>query len=139
MAQPSPQPDHSVRRVVLPSGKTIEVVYLAEPPPDADHATADDLDGLHVCPACRSKLVQACAWDDAAEGRRRIELRCPDCGWRGAGAFIQILVARLEDELERGTAALVADLRRLAHANMADEVDGFVAALHGGHVLPMDF
>ena len=62
----SPAPDnHAVKKVVLPSGKTIEIVYFA----DADELqapaparTAPDTD-LHVCPDCASHLVYPLAWE----------------------------------------------------------------------------
>ncbi len=35
--------------------------------------------------------------------------------------------------------AVLADLKRLSHANMAEDIERFVAALHAGHILPEDF
>ena len=48
---------HSVRRIVLPSGRAIEVVRFHDEPD-----TATD---LHVCPQCDSELVQPIAWGEA--------------------------------------------------------------------------
>ncbi len=50
---------HSVRRIVLPSGRSIEVVRFTEPE-DPGH------NGLHVCPLCSSPLVQPVSWSEAA-------------------------------------------------------------------------
>ena len=41
--------------------------------------------------------------------------------------------------LDLGTEAVLNDLTLLARANMEEEVERFVAALHADHVLPFDF
>jgi hypothetical protein len=53
--------------------------------------------------------------------------------------FEQELVERFDEELDRGTEALVRDLKRLMTANMEDEIDRFCRALADDHVLPEDF
>jgi hypothetical protein len=126
-----PHPDHHVRRVVLPSGKTIEVVSFDDPTPAAPD--------LHVCPGCASELVYPVEWEEAGPSHWEVTLRCPNCEWNGAGLYDQAVVERFDDELDRGTEAVVRDLRQLMRANMEDEVDRFASALHAGHVLPEDF
>jgi hypothetical protein len=145
-------PRHYVRRVVLPSGKTIEVVYfedqqaapaaggLAEiagpaPAPTHDESVSD----LHVCGGCASKLVYPTEWEEAGATHWEVTLRCPNCEWAGSGVFEQELVERFDEELDRGTEALVRDLKRLAHANMEDEIERFTTALDEGHIVPEDF
>jgi len=143
----SPQPDnrHYVRRVVLPSGKTIEVVYfddqvidapVAEPAAGAVSETVHD---LHVCGGCSSDLVYPTEWDEAGTTHWEVTLRCPNCEWCGTGIFQQELVERFDEELDRGTEALVRDLKRLMHANMEEEVERFVHALDEDLILPEDF
>jgi hypothetical protein len=132
---------HYVRRVVLPSGKTIEVVYFDEIPdlvPGADHGlpTAED---LHVCGSCDSNLVYPVEWDEAGATHWEVTLRCPNCEWNGTGVFEQDVVERFDEELDRGTEALVRDLKRMMHANMEDEIERFVSALEGDHIVPDDF
>ena len=136
----SAQPDHSntVRRVVLPSGKTIEIVYFADPEDVRAPETALDRP-LHVCPECSSGLVYPTAWEEAADNGWLLTLRCPNCEWDAEDVFAHGAVEGLDEELDRGTQALVRDLRKLAHANMEEEVDRFVAALEADAVLPMDF
>jgi hypothetical protein len=139
----------AVRRVVLPSGKTIEIVYFADaeaPAPVAAPATATapapaapDADRLHVCPGCDSGLVYPMDWEQRGETDWHLTLRCPNCEWTGEGVFAQAAVEQLDVELDNGTQVLVRDLRQLMHANMEEEVDRFVTALHGGHIWPMDF
>ena len=137
---------HYVRRVVLPSGKTIEVVYFEEHPAvaGAQEAPARDAetacgDALHVCGTCSSDLVYPLDWEEAGSTHWEVTLRCPNCEWTGTGIFEQDLVERFDEELDRGTEALVRDLKRLAHANMEEEIDRFVQALDHDLILPEDF
>lgn len=134
---------HYVRRVVLPSGKTIEVVYFDEIP-DLDAGagpgyTETGGDHLHVCGTCDSNLVYPVEWDEAGATHWEVTLRCPNCEWTGTGVFEQSVVERFDEELDRGTEALVRDLKRMMHANMEDEIERFVTALEADHILPDDF
>jgi hypothetical protein len=138
----SAQPDnrHYVRRVVLPSGKTIEVVYFDDQVIDAPEISASQtIHDLHVCASCESDLVYPTEWDEAGTTHWEVTLRCPNCEWNGSGIFQQELVERFDEELDRGTEALVRDLKRLMHANMEEEIDRFVQALDHDLILPEDF
>jgi hypothetical protein len=144
-------PRHYVRRVVLPSGKTIEVVYFedqqaagaasvaASPAPAPAPAHDESIQDLHVCGGCHSNLVYPTEWDEAGATHWEVTLRCPNCEWAGTGIFEQELVERFDEELDRGTEALVRDLKRLAHANMEDEIERFTVALTEDHIVPEDF
>ncbi|HWC28342.1 MAG TPA: hypothetical protein VG474_17255 [Solirubrobacteraceae bacterium] len=129
----SPAPDHKqyVRKVVLPSGKTIEVISFEDLAPAARD--------LHVCPECASELVYPLSWEEADRSRWEVSLRCPNCEWRLTGIYHDDVVARFDETLDRGTEALVADLRKLTRANMEEDVERFIAALHAEYVLPEDF
>jgi hypothetical protein len=127
-----PADHHSIRRVTLPSGKTIEVLYF-------DGAVHEHTRGLHVCPTCESALVNPVAWDEAGPSHWDVTLHCPNCDWLGGGVFSEQLVERFDEELDRGTEALVRDLQRLMRANMEDEIDRFVTALGADQIWPMDF
>jgi hypothetical protein len=135
----SRQPENSpyVRRVVLPSGKAIDVVYFG------DHAhrpaAAEPIEDLHLCGACESELVYPVDWDEAGETHWEVTLRCPNCEWSGTGVFEQDIVERFDEELDRGTEALVRDLKQLMTANMEEEIERFVAALDANHIVPEDF
>jgi len=133
--------DHrSVRRVVLPSGKTIEVLYFQADSAPVEHSgTAGEIEGLHVCPSCASKLVVPVAWEEAGSAHWDVTLHCPNCDWLGSGVFAEEVVERFDEELDRGTEALVRDLQRLMRANMEDEIDRFVVALAADQIWPMDF
>ena len=129
----SPAPDHNqyVRKVVLPSGKTIEVISFEDlGPVETD---------LHVCPDCSSVLVYPIAWEEADRARWEVSLRCPNCEWTMTDLFEEAAIQRFDETLDRGTEALVADLRQLTRANMEGDVERFIAALDAGHVLPEDF
>jgi hypothetical protein len=135
---------HYVRRVVLPSGKTIEVVYFEEHPelrPASPTPTAEPSDhgDLHLCGTCNSDLVYPVEWEEAGSTHWQVSLRCPNCEWSGTGIFEQSAVERFDEELDRGTEALVSDLRRLVQANMEGEIERFVQALEIDAILPEDF
>lgn len=68
-----------------------------------------------------------------------LALMCPNCGWTTTGVYGQAEVEELEERLEEGLAEMLADLHRLAQANMTDEVERFVAALDADVILPEDF
>ena len=146
----SEHPNHGqyVRRVVLPSGRAIEVVYFeslaaeaeaaapAEAPKPQPKRTEED---LHVCPECNSELVYPVAWEEADESHWSITLRCPNCEWGEDGVYEQGSCDRFDDELERGTDALTRDYKRLMTANLAEEIERFAEALDVDAILPMDF
>jgi len=124
---------HHVKRVVLPSGKTIEVVYFK------DGVDAEPDQDLHACVTCESKLVFPTFWEEADHESWRVALRCPECETEREGVFNQATVDAFDEHLEAGTDALTADLRRLCRANMAEELERFAAALEAGAILPEDF
>ena len=125
-------PHHSVRRIVLPSGRSIEVVRFHE-------AEENTTRGLHVCPTCESELVQPTDWTEGSDDRWELSLECPNCWWHGEGTFDRDAVAELEDQLDNGLTSMLDDLRRLTQANMADQIDRFAAALQSDLILPEDF
>jgi hypothetical protein len=127
---------HHVRRIVLPSGKTIEVVYFEERPTTEVPAVSGE---LHICVSCGSDLVYPLEWDEAGPRHWEVTLRCPNCEWIGSGVFDQEIVERFDEVLDEGTDALVADLKHLVQVNMQDDVARFVSALEAGHIVPDDF
>jgi hypothetical protein len=125
------QQQPSVRRIVLPSGRNIEVVRFGEP--------SQSVRGLHVCPECNSDLVQPVEWSEAPDGCWDLALSCPNCDWYAQGVYTAEQVRELEDRLDEGLAHMLRDLQRLTQANMADQVDRFVSALSADQILPEDF
>src|SRR5918999_1204401 len=60
MSQPPNSTGQYVRRVTLPSGRSIEVVYfepLAAEAAGAAAASSNQVDDLHICPECDRDLV----------------------------------------------------------------------------------
>jgi hypothetical protein len=145
-------PDHQLKRIVLPSGKTIEVVYFEHPaaaPPASEVARAPEAAAvpaekpaadrlLHLCPDCDSSLVYPVQWEEADEAHWQITLRCPNCERTEEGVFPQDQCDGFDDELERGTDALTRDYKRLMTANLAEEIDRFAKALEVDGILPSD-
>jgi hypothetical protein len=94
---------------------------------------------LHVCFHCAGELVYPLDWSEEGPRHWRIVLRCPECESRREGVFDQSSVERLDDELDRGSSALLGDLRRMTHANMSEEIEFFVRALDADLIMPSDF
>lgn len=128
MSQPERQ---SIRRIVLPSGRTIEVVRFY-----SDEKTDS---GLHICPECDSELVQPVDWAEAPNGLWELMLQCPNCFWLEEGLYGQDQVDALEERLDDGLTEMLSDLRRLTQANMSEEIERFAAALNADLILPEDF
>lgn len=100
---------------------------------DASDATArqDEPEhaALHLCGLCGGERVYPLDWMEESPERWRIALRCPDCEHMREGVFARGMVERLDDELDRASAALLSDYTRLVHANMSEEIDVFVRAM----------
>jgi hypothetical protein len=140
MNQPS-ENSHYVRRVVLPSGREIEVVYFDAQATPADSAptVTNPHTRLHECPECDRGLVYPVEWEEASPTQWEVLLRCPNCEWTDLSIYDQTVVDSFDEELDRGTEALVDDLMRLQQANMEDEIERFTVALDSDAIWPMDF
>jgi hypothetical protein len=132
-----PHNHQHVRRIVLPSGKTIEVVYFDESHPATELPVGDG--DLHMCGSCGSQLVYPLEWEEAGPRHWEVTLRCPECEAVTVGVFDQETVERFDEVLDEGTDALVSDLKHIMQTNMEDEVGRFVRALEAGHIVPEDF
>lgn len=136
---PRPHQRRSRRIVELPTGKTVEVSYFSPEAParraPATPASAPTLD----CRQCGSGLVYPFDWDDTDQRAYVLALRCPNCEWTEMGTYDWDTVRRLDERLEQGERALIADLHALTRANVEEDFDRFIAALRAGHVWPMDF
>ena len=131
-----------VRRVVLPSGRAIEVVYFetsADEAATAIPASGGAVRDLHLCPCCDRDLVYPIEWDEVSPTHWEVLLRCPNCEWREVDTFDQPTVDRFDEQLDIGTEILLRDLKRLQQANMEDQIDRFVRAVNAGAILPEDF
>lgn len=139
---------HYVKRVLLPSGKTIEVVYFREPgaaeeaiqaPRRTEDPPAEPHQDLHVCFECSSELVYPVEWAESGDENWSVLLHCPNCDIYREGVFTQHTVEVFDEELDRGADALARDYKRLMRANMGEEIERFAGALASGAILPEDF
>lgn len=94
---------------------------------------------LHVCPACGCALVYPLDWEPVGHRAWRVSLRCPGCEWRGGGEYEKDVVDSFDDALDDGTAQLLDDLCLLTRANMEEDIERLIGALHAGAILPEDF
>ena len=132
---------HYVKRVVLPSGKSIEVVLFNEQgsPAAAAHTTAEPDQELQVCLDCSSELVYPVEWEEAGPENWTVLLHCPNCDVHREGVFTQETVERFDEQIDLGADALARDYKRLVRANMAEELERFATALEADAILPEDF
>lgn len=140
---------HYVKRVLLPSGKTIEVVYfretipvdevVPEAPLTGDDPPAEAHQELHLCLECASDLVYPVQWEESGAENWSVLLHCPNCDLYREGIFSQDTVELFDEELDRGADALARDYKRLMRANMAEEIERFAGAITAGAILPEDF
>jgi hypothetical protein len=119
-----------------PAGKPSGAVYGGQQQTSDSTLTPAQ---LHICFHCAGELVYPLDWSEEGPRHWRIVLRCPECESRREGVFDQTAVERLDDELDRGSSALLGDLRRMTHANMSEEIDFFVRALDAELIMPSDF
>ena len=140
-------PDRDPERIVLPSGKRVEVVRPADAATPSSGSNGPVKRGRaavrtqepHRCPGCDCSLVYPIAWAAAPSECWSVDLRCPNCERKATVLLAQDVADRFDEELERGAETMMTDLKRLTLANMADHVDRFVAALGAGAIHPMDF
>ena len=143
------------RRIELPSGKKIEVL---RPRPADTHSDGERRSGERpgtqrqassskvvdsgrpqVCSRCESPLVYPTAWRVVDHESWAVDLRCPNCEHSTSLVLGQAAAERFDEDLERGAETLMDDLARLAEANMAEDVERFVAALAADAIQPVDF
>jgi hypothetical protein len=149
---------YRTKRIVLPGGRVIEIVYFSDaeagaaeatparaetavrsPEPQTAAGPVADTRPLHMCPACDGEMVYPVAWEERDDDHWRIERRCPNCEWRHIGEFDQTTVEAFDDVLNDGTEELLTTLRDFSRANMAADIERFIEAMHGDRIEPMDF
>ena len=136
----NPENDPKTIPDAKPASEQTDVIYGEQTKaPDPAKPAGGAPDQLHICFHCAGELVYPLDWSEEGPRHWRIVLRCPECESRREGVFDQTSVERLDDELDRGSSALLGDLRRMTHANMSEEVEFFVRALEADLVTPSDF
>jgi hypothetical protein len=138
---------YRTKKIALPGGRVIEIVYFSDPDGDAGTGTGTaeenpaDEPGvhLHLCEGCGGELVYPVAWEERSGDRWRIERRCPNCEWRHVGEFPQVEVEVFDDVLNEGTEELLVALRNFSRANMEEDIERLITAIRGDLIQPMDF
>ena len=116
-------PDFHTKKITLPSGKTVELVYLAADGPDAPpvEAPVDEqtlrVRRIELCPDCDSDRVHPVDWHEVDERHWRLDVRCPDCRWMGSDVFGQ-------DEVEQQRGPMVGRPRGIAPEVQEQQVFG---------------
>jgi hypothetical protein len=135
-----------VKRIELPSGKVVELVYLQTGWQDGPAAPAgeDGSQRIHVrrielCPQCASDRVHPLDWREVEDMRWELDVRCPDCRWTGSGVYEQPEVERYDDVLLAAAGDLTEELDRVTRENMAEHLERFRAALDADAITPFDF
>ena len=138
--------DYRTKRIALPSGQMIEIIYLIDPDAPADPADLHPVDGghlealpLHCCPECGSDLVYPASWQETSEGIWTIQRRCPNCEWQEIGSFEQAEIEPFDDAIEIGMEILLTELRTWTYSNINDDVELLIDALDRDLILPIDF
>jgi len=138
-----------IKKLTLPSGKIVEIVYLrdsaatvtgegaADAPPG--HAEELVIRRIELCQSCGGERVHPLEWHEIAEMQWELHLRCPDCRWSGSGVYEQPEVERYDDVLNGATDRLVEELDRVTRENMIEWLDRFRSALASDLIVPEDF
>lgn len=142
-AESAPQPKRSqyIRRVILPSGRAIEVVYFDtdfvkpnEPSTELEHVKK-----LEICPDCDRDLVYPVEWEATSSTHWEVLLRCPNCEWADVDEHDNPTVHRFDRELDISKAMVTRDLGRLTIANMKEEIEVLITALEMDLITADDF
>jgi DNA-directed RNA polymerase subunit RPC12/RpoP len=136
-----------IKRIVLPSGKTVEIVYYQTTGSDPVISDVHEIEAgaeLHVrqielCTRCGGDQVHPTDWNEVEELRWQLALRCPDCEYRHVETYDAAEVERYDDVLNDATDRLIEELDRVTRENMSDAIDRFRSALESDGIMPFDF
>jgi hypothetical protein len=151
--------DYRSRKITLPGGREIEIVYLGDVRSETVDAArageaAHELDqmlqaaltvfdrdpsDLWLCGSCHSDMVRPLVVEPADGGMFRVERLCPDCEWHDDGTFTHEQVESYHDALEEGAEEMLTALRTMSRLNMEDDVDRIITAIRRDLIQPMDF
>ena len=141
--------DYHVKRIVLPSGKTVEIVYFQAAGGEPIITEAREVDSepvlelrvrqIELCAGCGSERVHPMDWVEVEDMRWKLSVRCPDCEWESTEVYEQPEVERYDDVLLAGAGDLTEELDRITRENMAEHLERFRAALDADAITPFDF
>ncbi|MGI8559296.1 MAG: hypothetical protein ACR2ND_13510 [Solirubrobacteraceae bacterium] len=122
----------STRRIRLPSGRQIEVLYYE---PVEDPGEQD----LGPCGRCACALVRAGAAEPVGASHWQVLVRCPNCLWAGTSVVTESTLERFEQRCVEDISAIRSELAQIELANMIGDAERFVRALDENQILPSDF
>jgi hypothetical protein len=133
-----------IKRITLPSGKVVELVYLQTgwhqtATGAADAPARTRVRPIELCPQCGGDRVHPLDWREVDDMRWELDLRCPDCRWEGGNVYDQHEVERYDDVLLADAGDMIEELDRITRQNMAEHLERFSAALHADAITPFDF
>ena len=151
--------DYRSRKVRLPGGREIEIVYLGDVSPEAVESALsgtgnEELDELVAaaieavenhrpelwrCGAGRRGLVGPLGNEERGEGVYHLERICPECDHHESGTYGRVDLEEYRDALEEGAEELALTLREMERANMEDDVDRLIRAISSNLIQPIDF
>lgn len=133
--------DQHIRRITLPTGNVVEVVY--------EHGCAQTVEEeivvvdvgreLHCCSRCCSPLLQPVDWAPAGDEHWAIIVRCPECELVEELLAGQQQCEAYDEVLQESERILVEGLSELRMEIAEDEVEAFVSALRCDLIVPEDF
>jgi hypothetical protein len=139
--------DFHIKRIVLPSGKTVEIVYYQ--PADGEPVASELIEApatpsievrkIELCPSCTGDRVHPTDWTEVEDMRWQLALRCPDCEWRHTDVYLPDEVERYDDVLNDATDRLIEELDRVTRENMNEAIDRWRDALDSDGIMPSDF
>jgi len=96
---------------------------------------------LWVCdkPQCGGELVYPLDWQEKDAEHWQLILRCPDCHDVREEVCTNYETEHLNEALDQAAASILHGLENLRRANMEEDVEFFVKALHADIITPADF
>jgi hypothetical protein len=141
--------DYHVKRILLPSGKTVEIVYYQADGGEPIITEAREIDPepqlelrirqIELCAGCGGERVHPMDWLEVEDMRWELHVRCPDCEWEASDVFEQPEVERYDDLLNDSTDRMIEELDHITRENMAEMVERFSIALDNDGITPFDF
>ena len=141
MSQPTDSNGQYVRRVTLPSGRSIEVVYFEPLAAEAAGAARPSRRSTTCTSAPSAIATSSTPWTGRRPPSRTGRSSCaaPTASGTRSARTTRPPSTASTSIWTSGTEALVKDLRRLVQANMEAEAERFAAALDANAILPEDF
>ena len=148
---------YRTKKIALPGGKVIEIVYFSEPegedvaveasvtggrttPTRSTLVGIDDLAReLHVCPQCEGDLVYPVSWEERSGDSWRSSAAAPTASGGTSASSPRTRSSSSTTSSTRAPRTCWSALRNFARANMEADVERLIEAIHLDLIEPMDF